>query len=90
MGLSTYNFCRLFRATGLTVHAYRKRLRLRAAFSTCASRPDSQLSEVAMSVGYAAHSHMTTEFQAALAMTPSGVRDRYACGSAQAAIFTLR
>ncbi len=91
VGLSTYHFCRLFRATtGLTVHAYRKRLRLRTAFSTCASRPDGKLSEVAMAVGYASHSHMTTDFQAALAMTPSGVRDRYARGTAAAGVFHLR
>lgn len=91
VGLSTYHFCRVFRATtGLTVHAYRKRLRLRAAFSTCASLPHGKLSEVAMSVGYASHSHMTTDFQSALAMTPSGVRDRYARGTAQAGIFNLR
>jgi AraC-like DNA-binding protein len=91
VGLSTYHFCRLFRAgTGLTVHAYRKRLRLREAFASCASRPDRKLSEVAVSAGYASHSHMTTDFQAALAMTPSGVRDRYARGSAEAGIFNLR
>ena len=91
VGLSTYHFCRLFRATtGLTLHAYRKRLRLRTAFSTCASTPHGRLSEVAISVGYASHSHMTTDFQAALAMTPSGVRDRYARGTAAAGIFNLR
>jgi AraC-like DNA-binding protein len=91
VGLSTYHFCRLFRATtGLTVHAYRKRLRLRAAFSTCASLPQGNLSEVAMSLGYASHSHMTSEFRATLAMTPSGVRDRYARRTAEASIFNLR
>ena len=91
VGLSTYHFCRLFRATtGLTVHAYRKRLRLRAAFSTCASLPHGNLSEVAMSLGYASHSHMTTEFRATLAMTPSGVRDRYARRTVAASIFNLR
>lgn len=91
VGLSTYHFCRLFRAsTGLTVHAYRKRLRLREAFASCATRPDRKLAEVAVSAGYASHSHMTTDFQAALAMTPSGVRDRYARGSAEASIFNLR
>lgn len=91
VGLSTYHFCRLFRATtGLTVHAYRKRLRLRAAFSTCASLPHGNLSEVAMSLGYASHSHMTTEFRTALAITPSGVRDRYARRTAEAGIFNLR
>ncbi len=91
VGLSTYHFCRLFRATtGLTVHAYRTRLRLRAAFSGCAARPDGKLSDLAMSVGYASHSHMTTDFRAALAMTPSGVRDRYARGTAAAGVFNLR
>jgi AraC-like DNA-binding protein len=91
VGLSTYHFCRLFRATtGLTVHGYRKRLRLRAAFSTCASLPHGNLSDVAMSLGYASHSHMTTEFRTALAITPSGVRDRYARRTAEAGIFNLR
>ena len=91
VGLSTYHFCRLFRATtGLTVHAYRKRLRLRAAFSTCASLPHGNLSEVAMSLGYASHSHMSSEFRATLAMTPSGVRDRYARRTAETGFFNLR
>jgi len=91
VGLSTYHFCRLFRATtGLTVHAYRKRLRLRSAFSTCASLPHGNLSEVAMSLGYASHSHMTTEFRTSLAMTPSGVRDRYARRTAETGFFNLR
>jgi|1185.fasta_scaffold101571_2 AraC-like DNA-binding protein len=91
VGLSTYHFCRLFRATtGLTVHAYRKRLRLRAAFSTCASLTHGNLSEVAMALGYASHSHMTTEFRTALAITPSGVRDRYARRTAETGFFNLR
>jgi AraC-like DNA-binding protein len=91
VGLSTYHFCRVFRATtGLTVHAYRKRLRLRAAFSTCASLPHGNLSEVAMSLGYASHSHMTTEFRTSLATTPSAVRDRYARGTAGTGFFNLR
>jgi AraC-like DNA-binding protein len=91
VGLSTYHFCRVFRATtGLTVHAYRKRLRLREAFATCAARPDRKLSEVALAMGYSSHSHMTTDFQQSLAMTPSTVRDRYARGSAEAGFFNLR
>ena len=54
------------------------------------AEPLRPISEVAMSVGYASHSHMSTDFQAALAMTPSGVRDRYARRSAEASIFNLR
>ena len=87
VGLSTYHFCRLFRAaTGLTVHAYRQRLRLRQAFATCASIPGQKLSDVAMSTGYASHSHMTTDFRQWLSMSPSTVRDRYARRSAAAGI----
>lgn len=88
VGLSTYHFCRLFRAaTGLTVHAYRQRLRLRQAFSTCASSsPGQKFSDVAMSTGYASHSHMTTDFRQWLSMSPSTVRDRYARRSAAAGV----
>jgi AraC-like DNA-binding protein len=87
VGLSTYHFCRLFRAaTGITVHAYRQRLRLRQAFSSCASTPEQRLSEIAMSTGYASHSHMTTDFRQWLRMSPSTVRDKYARGSAAAGV----
>lgn len=85
VGLSAYHFCRQFRAvTGLTVHAYRERLRLRQAFSTCATTPGSKLSDVAIASGYASHSHMSTRFRETLRMTPSDVRDRYAGASAAA------
>jgi AraC-like DNA-binding protein len=78
VGLSTYHFARLFRATtGLTVHAYRQRLQLRAAFSTCATTPYRTLSEVAMAAGYASHSHMTSSFRQWLRISPSTVRVRY-------------
>jgi AraC family transcriptional regulator len=85
VGLSAYHFCRVFRATtGLTVHAYRERLRLRQAFATCATTPSRKLAEIAMSTGYASHSHMTTSFRASLQTSPSAVRDRYARGVAEA------
>jgi transcriptional regulator GlxA family with amidase domain len=85
VGLSAYHFCRVFRATtGLTVHAYRERLRLRQAFATCATTPSQKLAEIAISTGYASHSHMTTSFRASLQMSPSAVRDRYARGVAEA------
>ena len=78
VGLSRYHFARLFRAaTGLTVHAYRQRLQLRAAFATCATTPYRTLSEVAMAAGYASHSHMTSSFRQSLRMSPSTVRVRY-------------
>jgi transcriptional regulator GlxA family with amidase domain len=87
VGLSAFHFCRQFRAvTGLTVHAYRERLRLRHAFSTCASAPNQKLSDVALEAGYASHSHMTTSFRAMLRMSPSGVRDRYALDAAKTGI----
>jgi AraC-like DNA-binding protein len=87
VGLSAFHFCRQFRAvTGLTVHAYRERLRLRHAFSTCASVPSQKLSDVALEAGYASHSHMTTSFRNLLRMSPSGVRDRYALEAAKTGI----
>jgi len=85
VGLSAYHFCRQFRAaTGLTVHAYRERLRLRQAFATCTSAPGQKLSDVAVAAGYASHSHMTTRFREALRMSPTDVRDRYAGASSVA------
>lgn len=84
VGLSTYHFARLFRATtGLTVHAYRQRLQLRAAFSTCATTQYRTLGEVAMSAGYASHSHMTSSFRQWLRISPSTVRVRYGRNPAQ-------
>ena len=78
VGLSRFHFARLFRTvTGLSIHAYRQRLQLRAAFASCATTQYRTLSEVAIAAGYASHSHMTSSFRRSLRMSPSAVRLRF-------------
>lgn len=78
VGLSRFHFARLFRAaTGLSIHVYRQRLQLRAAFASCATTPYRTLSEVAIAAGYASHSHMTASFRRSLRIAPSTVRVRF-------------
>lgn len=73
-GTSVFHLCRLFRAeTGVTIHAYRNQLRLRAALERVRdSRSD--LSAVALDLGYSTHSHFTAAFHAAYGITPSEAR----------------
>jgi AraC family transcriptional regulator len=73
-GTSVFHLCRVFRAsTGVTIHAYRNQLRLRAALERVRdSRAD--LSAVALDLGFSTHSHFTAAFHAAYGITPSQAR----------------
>lgn len=73
-GASVFHLCRLFRAsTGMTIHAYRNQLRLRAALERVRdSRAD--LSAIALDLGYSTHSHFTSAFRATYGITPSQAR----------------
>lgn len=73
-GVSAFHLCRIFRThTGLTIHAYRNHLRLRAALEhVLGSRAD--LSEVALDLGYCTHSHFTAAFRSLYGITPSAAR----------------
>lgn len=76
-GVSVYHLCRTFRArTGLTVHRYRNRLRLRAALARLAGPVD--LTELALDLGFSSHSHFTAAFRAEFGIPPSRVRGRTA------------
>ena len=74
LGTSPYHLCRVFRtATGLTLHAYRLDLRLRAAMERLAeSRAD--LSPLALELGFSSVSHFTSVCRARYGMTPSVCR----------------
>lgn len=72
--VSVYHMCREFRKeTGTTIHRYRNQLRLRKALDLVAS-PDSDLSRVAVRLGYSSHSHFTASFRQAFGLTPSRFR----------------
>lgn len=76
-GVSVYHLCRTFHArTGLTVHRYRNRLRLRAALARLAGPVD--LTELALDLGFSSHSHFTAAFRAEFGIPPSQVRGRTA------------
>ena len=71
---SPYHLCRVFRqGTGLTLHAYRLDLRLRAAMECLADSP-ADLSKIALQLGFSSHSHFTSVFRARFGMTPSDCR----------------
>ena len=71
--VSVFHLCRTFRAvTGQTIHAYRTQLRLRAALERVEQASD--LSTVALDLGFSSHSHFTAAFRRAFGVTPSGVR----------------
>lgn len=73
-GLSPQQLCRVFkRETGISMHRYRCRLRLRAATARLlAQEPD--LSALALDAGFCHHSHFTREYRKELGLTPSQVR----------------
>jgi AraC-like DNA-binding protein len=78
VGVSRFRLCRLFReATGVTLHAYREQLRLRAALDALAT-PGVDLTDLALELGYSSHSHFTSHFRRVFGLAPSVVRGRFA------------
>ncbi len=76
VGCSAFHLCRLFRReTGFTLHGYRQSLRLRRALERV-GRPESDLSGLALELGFSSHSHFTAAFRRAFGVTPSGFRAR--------------
>ena len=72
--VSTYHLCRLFKEeTGLPIHRYLNRLRLREALERVAEGGD-ELTEIALSVGFSCHSHFTRAFRREFGVPPSEVR----------------
>jgi AraC family transcriptional regulator len=74
VGCSPYHLMRLFRAeTGQSLRGYRARLRVIAALDQLASGAE-DLTQVALAVGFASHSHLTDTFRVMLGATPSQLR----------------
>ena len=72
-GMTPYRLCRGFRkATGLTITAYRTRLRLCRALGRLPQAPD--LSALALSAGFCSHSHFGAAFRRVFKTTPSRMR----------------
>jgi AraC family transcriptional regulator len=74
VGMSVYHLCRLFyRATGMTLHDYRQKLRLRWSLESVVEsrRP---LVDIALEAGFSSHSHFTSSFHREFDQTPSRAR----------------
>lgn len=75
LGVSSFHLCRVFRAaTGRTLHAYREQLRLRLALERVPGESD--LTSLALDLGYSSHSHFTAAFRRAFGMPPREWRAR--------------
>jgi len=71
---SVYHLARVFRReTGLSIHQYRHRLRLRASLERLLSGAN-DLSELAQELGFSSHSHFSDAFRAAFGLAPSACR----------------
>jgi AraC-like DNA-binding protein len=71
---SPWQLCRAFRrATGQTLTHYRHALRMQIALERL-QQQDTDLTELALELGYSSHSHFTHVFRRHLGITPSEVR----------------
>ncbi len=77
VGLSPFHLCRCFRAaTGSSLHVYRTALRLHLAMQALPHSDD--LTELALDLGFASHSHFTERFKAHFGCTPRAMSQRVA------------
>jgi AraC-like DNA-binding protein len=82
---SPFHLSRIFRAeTGIPIHQYLLRLRLGLALERLASGSHN-LSELALSLGFASHSHFTTSFRQTFGISPSAFRQHASGSSIRAA-----
>ncbi len=71
--MSPFELCRQFRqATGFTLTQFRHSIRLRMALELLRSRRG--ITEIALDLGYASHSHFTAAFRNYFGITPSRYR----------------
>ena len=74
VGASSFHLARLFRSiTGSTIHHHLTDIRLRAALDRLESG-SSDITDIALGVGFASHSHLTKVFHERFGMTPSAFR----------------
>lgn len=74
-GTSLYHLCRVFREqTGLTMHAYRTRQRLGYVLDRLLDGRAASLTDLALDMGFASHSHLSRVFQKQMGVPPSAIR----------------
>lgn len=74
IGCSPWHLARAFKTeVGTTLHRYRDQLRLRTAVDRLQD-PATDLTTLALELGYASHSHLTGRFRDAFGVPPSAVR----------------
>lgn len=74
---SPYHLARRFRrATGVSLHGYRTRLRMALALQRLAAG-ETQLVQLALELGYASHSHFSAAFRACHGVPPSRARELF-------------
>jgi AraC-like DNA-binding protein len=72
--VSPYHLCRVFRdLTGLPIHRYRDRLRLRASLELIAEC-DSSILDIALDLGYSNEAHFSDSFRRAFGLRPGAFR----------------
>lgn len=72
--ISPYHLCRLFKSeTGVSLHRYRTRLRLRAVLDQIVDGAD-DLASLAMTFGFSSHSHLSAAFRSEYGASPSDIR----------------
>lgn len=72
--VSTFHLCRLFKEeTGLPLHRYLNRLRLREAMEPVVEG-QKDLGELALDLGFSSHSHFTAAFKKEFGRSPAEVR----------------
>jgi AraC-like DNA-binding protein len=84
VGTSPFHLCRVFRAqTGMTMHAYRRELRLRLALERLGGESGGarSLSAVARDLGFASHAHFVRETRRGFGVPPSALRTALAAAS---------
>lgn len=74
MHCTPWRLCRAFRRfTGQTLTSYRHALRVQAAIERLRNH-DTDLTDLALELGYCSHSHFTNVFRRHVGITPSQVR----------------
>jgi AraC family transcriptional regulator len=75
LNYSPFHLCRIFhKYTGKSIHKYLKQLRLRASLEYI-SQPNTDLTDLALKIGFASHSHFTEAFRKAFGAPPSKLRN---------------
>jgi AraC family transcriptional regulator len=73
---SVFHLARTFKArTGFSLHTYRNQLRLRSALERL-REPGTDLTGLALDLGFSSHSHFTDTFRRSFGKTPSVIRER--------------